>query len=177
MDRRYSGNQQNLQQPEIQNLLPTSELNEANQNLSLFIQDVLKPIPFDISGSGKNYEQMRNIIEDSFEINFRPQDDQIDFIKKRLKSRLYKNSGKVLDKIKMSKSIVSLLIDPQQAKIGSLDSGKMLQTSMNLMRAKEVQLKMTQMMNLMIPISKIWSNRIASMKKKKISLMDLVIQI
>ena len=55
---------------------------------------------------------MRDIIEESFEINFKPQDDQIDFIKKRLKSRLYKNSGKVLDKIKMSKSIVSLLINP-----------------------------------------------------------------
>ena len=56
---------------------------------------------------------MRDIIEESFEINFKPQDDQIDFIKKRLKSRLYKNSGKVLDKIKMSKSIISVLINPQ----------------------------------------------------------------
>ena len=80
-------------------------MTESNQNLGLFIQDVLKPIPIEISGSGHGYEQMRDIIEESFEINFKPQDDQIDFIKKRLKSRLYKNSGKVLDKIKMSKSI------------------------------------------------------------------------
>ena len=69
----------------------------------------MKPIPVEISGSGQGYEQMREIIEESFELNFRPQDDQIDFIKKRLRSRLYKNSGKVLDKIKMSKSIFSLL--------------------------------------------------------------------
>ena len=63
----------------------------------------MKPIPIETSGSGQSYEQMRAIIEESFELNFKPQDDQIDFIKKRLKSRLYKNSGKVLDKIKMSK--------------------------------------------------------------------------
>ena len=81
---------------------------------------------------------MRAIIEESFELNLKPQDDQIDFIKKRLKSRLYKNSGKVLDKIKMSKSITSLLTNPLQAKMGSLGNGKMLQTSMNLMRVKEV---------------------------------------
>ena len=72
----------------------------------------MKPIPIEISGSGQSYEQMRAIIEESFELNLKPQDDQIDFIKKRLKSRLYKNSGKVLDKIKMSKPITSLLINP-----------------------------------------------------------------
>ena len=119
MERRYSNTQQALSQPSSSEHDPTGELKLADQSLSQFIRQIIPSS----QEEDLSYDSVRNFIEVAFETDFRPQDDQIDFIKKRLKSRQYKNSGKVLDKIKLSK-YGQFVTKSSQAKIENLDSGR-----------------------------------------------------